>query len=143
MLSELSWARSREVDETAFAPIGGIEQWVAIRGRDRLRKAMLFLHGGPGDAQSPFLSVFAPWEERYVVAQWDQRGSGKTFVKNGTSTPNMTLDQLAQDAVEVTQYVLRRLKAHKLILVGFSWGAMLGLSVIRLRPELFHAFVGT
>ena len=123
-------------------PVGGIDQWVAIRGRDRSRLAILFLHGGPCEAESPFLPLFAPWEERYVVAQWDQRGAGRTFGKNGTP-PNLTMDQLTQDAIEVTQHVLRRVKAHKLILVGFSWGADLGLNVIRRRPELFHAFVGT
>jgi proline iminopeptidase len=137
------WTSPTPVVEEGFVPIGGIDQWVAMRGRDRSRTALLFLHGGPCEAQSPFLSLFAPWEKRYVVAQWDQRGSGRTFGKNGTSTPNMTLEQLAHDAVEVTQYVLGRLKAHKLILVGHSWGAVLGLSVVRLRPALFHAFVGT
>jgi hypothetical protein len=92
--------------EEAFVPVGGIAQWVAIRGRDRSRP-LLFLHGGPCEAESPFLSVFAPWEERYVVAQWDQRGTGRTFEKNGTP-PNMTMEQLTQDAIEVTQYVLSR-----------------------------------
>jgi pimeloyl-ACP methyl ester carboxylesterase len=123
--------------------IGGIEQWVAIRGHDRSRTAILFLHGGPCDAQSPHLSLFAPWEERYVVAQWDQRGSGKTFEKNGPATPNMDFTQIAQDAVEVAQYVVRRLRVRKLILVGHSWGAILAISVIRLRPELFYALVNT
>jgi pimeloyl-ACP methyl ester carboxylesterase len=136
-------ASQRPIAETGFVPIGGIEQWVAVRGHDRSRLPILFLHGGPGEAQSPLLSVFAPWEKRYVVAQWDQRGAGETFEKNGTSTPNMTLEQLARDAVEVTQYVLRQLGARKLILVGHSWGSIVGLSAIRLRPGLFHAFVGT
>jgi pimeloyl-ACP methyl ester carboxylesterase len=128
--------------EEAFVPAGGIEQWVAIRGRDRSRMPILFLHGGPCEAESPFLPVFAPWEERYVVAQWDQRGTGRTFEKNRTP-PNMTMEQLTQDAIQVSQYVLGRVKARKLILIGFSWGAGLGLNVIRARPELFHAFVGT
>jgi len=136
-------ASPRPIAKADFVPIGGIPQWVAVRGRDRSRTAILFLHGGPGEAQSPFLSVFAPWEERYVTAQWDQRGAGKTFGKNGTSTPNMTLQQMAQDGVEVTEYVLNQLGLRKLILVGHSWGSILGLSVIRLRPTLFHAFVGT
>ena len=141
-LTRLAGASPQPIVEDGFVPIGGIQQWVAIRGRDRSRTALLFLHGGPCEAESPFLSVFAPWEERYVVAQWDQRGTGRTFGKNGTS-PNMTMGQLTQDAIEVAQYVLGRVKADKLILVGFSWGAGLGLNVIRLRPDLFHAFVGT
>ncbi len=131
------------IAEEGFVPIGGIEQWVAIRGRDRSRPVILFLHGGPCDAQSPHLSLFAPWEENYVVAQWDQRGSGKTFDKNGPSTPDMTFERITQDAVEVTQYVRRRLGRRKLILVGHSWGSLLGLRVVRLRPDLFHAFIGT
>jgi pimeloyl-ACP methyl ester carboxylesterase len=136
-------ASPRPIAEEGFVSIGGIEQWVAIRGHDRSRTAILFLHGGPCDVQSPHLSAFAPWEERYVVAQWDQRGSGKTFEKGGPSTPNMDFTQIAQDAVEVAQHVLRRLKARKLILVGHSWGAIVGISAIRLRPELFYALVTT
>jgi pimeloyl-ACP methyl ester carboxylesterase len=143
VLVPAAWTSLRPIDEEGFVRIGGIDQWVAIRGRDRSRIAILFLHGGPCDAQSPHLSAFAPWEERYVVAQWDQRGAGKTFEKDGTSTPNMTVDQIAQDAVEVAQYVIRQLGRRKLILVGHSWGALLGLHVIRLRPELFYAFIGT
>jgi pimeloyl-ACP methyl ester carboxylesterase len=103
----------------------------------------LFLHGGPCDAQSPHLSLFAPWEKRYAVAQWDQRGAGKTFTRNGRSTPRVTFEQIAQDGVEVAEYVIRELGVRKLILVGHSWGAILGLSVVRQRPDLFHALVGT
>lgn len=138
-----AWAAPEPIDEEGFAIIGGIDQWIAIRGRDRSRPALLFLHGGPCDAQSPHLSLFAPWEERYVVAQWDQRGSGKTFEKNGTATPDMTFERITQDAVEVARHVLGRLGARKLVLVGHSWGALLGLHVTHRRPELFHAFVGT
>jgi proline iminopeptidase len=131
------------ISEDGFVPIGGIEQWVSLRGRDRSRPAILFLHGGPCDAQSPHLSAFAPWEKRYVVAQWDQRGTAKTFEKNGTATPNVTFEQIVRDAVEVAEYVIGQLGTRKLILVGHSWGALLGINVVRLRPDLFHAFIGT
>jgi pimeloyl-ACP methyl ester carboxylesterase len=141
-LAPAAWAALEPISTERLVPIGGIDQWIAIRGRNRSRMAILFLHGGPCEAQSPFLSIFAPWEERYVVAQWDQRGSGRSF-KDGTSTPNMTFEQLVQDAVEVTRYVLAQLRIRKLILVGHSAGSILGLSVVRSRPELFHAFVAT
>jgi proline iminopeptidase len=133
----------KRLAEAGFVPIGGTEQWIEIRGSDRSHPAVLFLHGGPGEAQSPLLPMFAAWEERYVVAQWDQRGSGRTFSKGGTATPDMTLEQIARDTVEVTQYVLAKLGRRKLILVGHSWGALLGLRVVRLRPDLFHALVAT
>jgi len=132
---------AQPVPDDNFVPIGGIDQWVAIRGHGR--PAILFLHGGPCDAQSPHLSLFAPWEERYAVAQWDQRGAGKTFTRNGRSTPDVTFERITQDAVEVAQYVIRKLGVRKLILVGHSWGAILGLHVARLRPDLFHALVNT
>lgn len=77
------------------------------------------------------------------MAQWDQRGSGKTFTKNGISTPDMTFRRITEDVVEVTQHVLDRLGRGKLILVGHSWGALLGLHDVRLRPDLFQAFIGT
>jgi pimeloyl-ACP methyl ester carboxylesterase len=136
-------AAAQSIARERFVSIGGIEQWVAIRGRDHTRTPILFLHGGPGEAQSAFLPIFAPWEDRFVVAQWDQRGAGRTFGKNGTSTPDMTLAQMTRDVVEVTEYVLDQLNARKLVLVGHSWGTILGLGAIRQRPELFHAFVGT
>ena len=136
-------ASPQPIVEAGFVPIGGIDQWIEIRGHDRSRPAILFLHGGPCETQSPYLSLFSPWEERYVVAQWDQRGAGRTYVKNDGAIPNPTFEQLTRDAVEVGRHVQRRLGVRKLILVGHSWGSMLGLSVVRKHPELFSALVGT
>lgn len=136
-------AGTEQIAFEGFIPAGGIDQWVAIRGRDRTRTPLLFLHGGPGEAQSPFLPIFAPWEERFVVAQWDQRGTGRTFGRHGVDTPNMSLDQMARDVVDVAEYVLDQLDARQLVLVGHSWGTILGLSAVGLRPELFSAFVGS
>ncbi len=44
---------------------------------------ILFLHAGPAEAESPFLREFVPWERDFTVVNWDQRGSGKTYGKNG------------------------------------------------------------
>jgi pimeloyl-ACP methyl ester carboxylesterase len=77
------------------------------------------------------------------VINWDQRGAGKTFEKNGEGTPDVTLRRLTEDAVEVTRHALSRLGKRKLVLVGQSFGAVLGLMVVRRSPELYRAFVGT
>ncbi len=131
------------IDEQGYMSIGGIDQWIAITGQNHSNPALLYLHGGPGEAQSPFLNTFAPWERDFIVVNWDQRGAGKTFEKNGETTPDVTLDRLVSDAVEVSRYALMRLGKRKLILVGQSFGAMLGLMVVRRAPELYYAFVGT
>ena len=143
VLSVRTASAASPVDETGFVPIGGIDQWIAIHGQDRANPVILYLHGGPGEAQSPFLKTFAPWEQDFTVVNWDQRGAGKTFEKNGEATPDLTLGRLAADAVEVTRDTLKRLGKRKLILVGQSFGAMLGLMVVRRAPELYYAFVGT
>jgi pimeloyl-ACP methyl ester carboxylesterase len=134
---------SGPIDEQGFVRIGGIDQWIAIQGRDAANPAILYLHGGPGEAQSPFLKEFLPWEQDFTVVNWDQRGSGKTYGKNGPSTPDMTMDRMAQDAVELAEHVRKRLARRRIVLVGQSWGAALGVQVVKRRPDLFAAFVGT
>ena len=141
-------AGARGIDELGFVPIGGIEQWIAIQWSDVRNPVLLFLHGGPAEAQSPFLKAFVPWQADFTVVNWDQRGSGRTYGRNGPSTPGMStpemaLDRLCEDAREVAEHARKRLSKKKVILVGQSWGAELGLHVIKRWPDLFYAFVGT
>ncbi len=131
------------LDESSFVRIGGIDQWVTVRGHDSRNPAILYLHGGPGEVLSPFLSQFQPWEQDFTVINWDQRGAGKTYGRNGPSTPDMTVERLADDAIEIAAHFCSRLSQRKLILVGQSWGSLLGANVIKRKPDLFHAFVGT
>jgi len=131
------------IDERGFVSIGGIEQWIAIQGSDRANPAILYLHGGPGEAQSPFLDQFKPWLKDFTVVNWDQRGAGKTYERNGEKIPDFDLDRLVADAVEISEYARRKLGQKKLILVGQSAGSMLGLLVAKHRPDLFYAYVGT
>ena len=138
-------AQSQEValDWEGFLPIGGIEQWISIRGESPANPVILYLHGGPGEALSPFPSTFDRWYREFTVVLWDQRGSGKTYGRNRSSPEDMTLEQLTQDAIEIAEYALDRLNKDKLVLVGQSWGSMVGWKVALRNPELFHAYVGT
>ena len=134
---------AQSIDESGYVPVGGIDQWVAMQGDDTNNLAILYLHGGPAEAQSPFLTVFRPWEHRFTVVNWDQRGSGKTFERNGTSTADVTVARLAKDAIEVADYVRRRLGKKKIMLVCQSFGCIVGLNAVQLRPDIFAAYVGT
>lgn len=133
------------IDEAQFVTIGGIEQWVRIRGWDRDNPVLLFLHGGPGDVTNPWtFALFAPWEKQFTVVQWDQRGAGRTLRKTGLSVaPTMTVDRLVQDGIELSEYLRKHLAKDKIVIVCHSFGSILGLGMARARPDLFYAYVGT
>jgi pimeloyl-ACP methyl ester carboxylesterase len=60
------------IDESQYVEIGGIQQWITIRGEDRNNPVLLFLHGGPGDATNPWgYAGFRLWLKRFTVVQWD------------------------------------------------------------------------
>jgi pimeloyl-ACP methyl ester carboxylesterase len=133
------------IDEGQFVTIGGIEQWITMRGWDRDNPVLLFLHGGPGDVTNPWtFALFTPWEKHFTVVQWDQRGAGRTLRKSGPAVaPTITVDRMVQDGIELTEYLLKHLGKKKIIIVGHSFGTILELGMVRARPELFYAYVGT
>ena len=133
------------IDEGKYVTIGGIEQWITIRGEDRSNPVLLFLHGGPGDATNPWsYAAFRPWLRKFTLVQWDQRGAGKTLGKNGPSLGStITLDRMVHDGIELTELLRKTLNQDKVILVGHSFGSILGVLMVKSRPDLFHAFVGT
>ena len=133
------------IDEASYVPIGGIEQWVRIRGQDRANPVLLLLHGGPGDVTSCWTFVlFAPWEEHFTVVQWDQRGASRTLGNSGPAVaPTLTVDRMAQDGVELADYLRKHLAKDKIILVAHSFGSIIGLRMVQTMPDLFDAYVGT
>jgi pimeloyl-ACP methyl ester carboxylesterase len=136
---------SNGIDEATYVEVGGIEQWITIRGEDRTNPVLLFLHGGPGDATNPWgYAAFRSWLKYFTVVQWDQRGAGRTFGRNGAaSASTITPDRMVQDGIELSELLKKRLRADKIVLVGHSWGSVLGFFMVKARPELFYAFVGT
>jgi pimeloyl-ACP methyl ester carboxylesterase len=129
------------IEEASYVPIGGIEQWVTIRGDDAKKPVLLLLHGGPGDVQSPFVSVYAPYERHFVLVQWDQRGAGRTFSKNGAA--GVSLEKQVADGIELAQQLRARFPKQKLVVMGHSWGSIVATGMAQQRPELFDAYVGT
>jgi pimeloyl-ACP methyl ester carboxylesterase len=132
------------VQEGEFVDIGGIKQWIQIRGEDRDNPVLLFVHGGPGGSTLPISSGWRPWERHFTVVQWDQRGTGRTYGSAGDALgPTMTLERMTQDGVELAQYLRTHLHKDKIVLVGHSWGSFLGIHMVKQRPDLFYAYVGT
>jgi pimeloyl-ACP methyl ester carboxylesterase len=125
--------------------IGGIPQWISVRGQDRDNPVMLFVHGGPGNAMSGLTyRRQAPLEAPFTVVQWDQRGAGKTFARHGKARAGeMTIDRIVRDGIEVAEWLRAELGKDKIVLVGLSWGSLVGTEMALRRPDLFSAYVGT
>jgi proline iminopeptidase len=132
------------IAEECYVPIGGIEQRIGIRGEDRFNPVLLIVHGGPGASCSIFTPRIRAWEKHFTIVQWDQRGSGKTLGRSGErATGVLTLDRLTRDGIEVAEYLRRRLEITRMILMGQSFGSTFALSMLKRRPDLFSAYVGT
>jgi pimeloyl-ACP methyl ester carboxylesterase len=136
---------SNGIDEAKFVEVGGIEQWITIRGENRDNPVLLLLHGGPGDATNPWGHAgFRSWLKHFTVVQWDQRGAGRTFGRNRDAPREaISLARMTQDGVELADVLCKQLGKDKILLVGHSWGSILGVQMVKARPRLFYAFVGT
>lgn len=131
------------VNSTSYVPLGGIEQWISITGDDRDNPVLLVVHGGPGDLQWPHADNYVPWEKSFTVVQWDQRGTGHTYGRIGEGTPEVNLNRIADDGIELADYLRRTLSRKKIIVLGHSWGSVVAVTMVQRKPELFAAYVGT
>jgi len=125
--------------------IGGIDQWISVRGQERANPMILFVHGGPASPITPTAWQFQrPIEEYFTVANYDQRGAGKTY---GETDPALVGDTIriaryVDDLIEVADHLRRRYGKQKLVLMAHSWGTVISMAAVLKRPDLFHAYVG-
>jgi len=124
--------------------IGGIDQWVAIRGFDRRNPVLLFIHGGPGFPSMPTSWYFQRgWEEYFTTVHWDQRGAGKTYASNDPAqiAPTMTPERMVADTEEMIGWLRKEFGQEKIFILGHSWGSYLGLTMAQRHPEWLHAYI--
>src|SRR5690606_21797712 len=109
------------------------------------------IHGGPGSVISPYAEAFfKSWKKDFVLINWDQRGAGRTFGRNAPDEVDdafwienpLSLDKMVEDGIEVTEFLLDHLGKQKIILIGTSWGSIIGTKMVLKNPELFHAYIG-
>lgn len=132
------------VEESFAAKIGGVDQWLTIRGKDRDNPVIILVHGGPGSAELAIGWTFQRgWEDYFTVVQWDQRGAGKTYAINDPDAviPTLSADRMKDDVIEVVDLVRERLGKDKVILLGHSWGTIIGLRAAMERQDAIAAYV--
>ncbi len=135
----------RGIDERLEIPVGGTRQWISVRGRDSRNPIILMIHGGPASPETQTSWTWqSDWEDYFTVVQWDQRGSGKSYVANDPAVigPTLSLKQIAADAAEVVQYLRAKYGKDKIFVIGHSWGSLVGLTLAHQHPEWLYAYIG-
>jgi len=122
--------------------IGGCDQWILERSVDVRNPVALFLHGGPGTSQlTSNRRDTRALEKHFTVINWDQRGAGKSYGAIG-DTDKMNIGQFVADTRELTRYLLTKFHQDRLVLVGHSWGSVIGALTVSRYPELYSCYVG-
>lgn len=131
---------SNSISEKIFIDVNGTKQGMFIKGKNINNPVILYLHGGMPDY---FLTEKYPAgiENNFTIVWWEQRGSGiSSNLKE--SNAEISIDQLIDDTVFVTKYLINRFNKSKVYLMGHSGGTFTGIIISHRYPELYHAYIG-
>lgn len=122
--------------------INGTGHEVMIRGVDRTNPILIFVHGGPGCSEIPYVRKYQKeLEQHFTVVHYDQRGSGKSY-HFFEDYSNLTTDVLVDDLLALRDYVSKEFGQEKVILIGHSFGTYIGMKAAAKAPTQFHAYIG-
>lgn len=126
--------------------INGIKQYVQVRGTDRKNPLVLFIHGGPGGSVAGMCHILQNgWEDKFTIANWDQRNTCKTYFANKDKSKEIaktgTIEDFIKDIDEIISYLHTVYDFEKLILMGFSWGSAIGSEYAKRHPENLLCYI--
>ncbi|HSH39663.1 MAG TPA: alpha/beta hydrolase [Chthoniobacterales bacterium] len=129
------------IDSLEQVQLGGVTQWIHIRGHNRANPLLLMLHGGPGIPEMPFAYVNAELERHLTIVEWDQRGAGKSF-SPGIPPESMTIGQIVRDARELIALLRTRFAQERIFIMGHSTGTVIGAIIAQQHPDVVRALIG-
>ncbi|MFC7749713.1 alpha/beta fold hydrolase [Paenibacillus thermoaerophilus] len=122
--------------------INGTGHEVMIRGVDRRNPIVIFVHGGPGCSEIPYVRKYQDLlEENFTIVHYDQRGSGKSY-HFFEDYSNLSTDLLVDDLLALTDYITEKLGQEKVLLIGHSYGTYIGMKAAAKAPDKFVAYIG-
>lgn len=123
-------------------PINGTGHEIMIRGEDRRNPVVIFVHGGPGCSEIPYIRDYQRLLERdFTIVHYDQRGSGKSY-RFGEDYSGLSSDLLVEDLLGLTDYVTGELGVSTVLLAGHSFGTYIGMKAAAQAPEKYAAYIG-
>lgn len=122
--------------------VNGENHGIMIRGNNKDNPVILFVHGGPGTSEIPYVADYQDLlESKFTVVHYDQRASGKSF-HFSEDYSNLSPELLVDDLLAMTDYIAKRLGKEKVILIGHSYGTYIGMQAVNRAPEKYEAYVG-
>lgn len=141
-LTDIKGRIKGSISERVFIKIGGVRQGMFIRSTDLNNPVLLFAHGGPSFSEYFLVDKYPTGlENHFTVCYWEERGGGLSYSRDVTME-SLTLDQLASDAIEVTNYLRERFRKDKIYLMAHSGGTAFAIQAAASFPQLFHAYIG-
>lgn len=129
------------IQENVLLDINGIEQELNIRGENQDNPVIVFLHGGPGSPVGYLNYIWEPYlNDQFTIITYDQRGCGRTYYANRDAEVSREL--ILQDVDAVVDYARERFGKEKVVIMGHSWGTLLGTLYIQEHADKVSAYVG-
>lgn len=132
----------QKIDSLYDIAINGCPQKILVQSNDMNKPVLLYLHGGPGSSAMIFSHLYSEkLKDNFIFVNWDQRGTAFSY-HEGMDTIKISEDQIRDDALELTKYLLKTFHKQKIYLVGHSFGSVIGLQLVANHPEYFYAYIG-
>ena len=130
------------IDRTTFVELGGVEQFVSIRGRSRTNPVLVVCHGGPALPSLPSSWIWQRGVEDYfTVVNYDQRASGKSAAHVNDDI-DLSVDRYVDDLAELITWLQGELGVTKVGVLAHSWGSIIGVTLAERRPDLLWSYIG-
>jgi len=124
-----------------YLQINGISQYM-LHYPANSKEVVIMLHGGPGIPNSYIGYHLASHLNFCNVVYYDQRGCGKTQIKSKMKVQEITLENMIEDLRQTIVHVKKKYQTERILLVGHSWGSMLGTQYILKYPKDVIGFIG-
>lgn len=129
--------------EEEYVPINGIDHFLLHYPKASNAPVLLFLHGGPGSVESLFAyELDRVWGDMFTHVHWDQRGAGKTLRRNKDIGMPESVEQMLDDLHGIIGHLQQKYQINKVVLLGHSWGSLLGSLYVQKHPENVMVYIG-
>lgn len=132
-----------KIDESLIIFLKSHKYYLRIRTCNENNPVVLFLHGGCGSPdRAQVIRYQSPLAKKFTLVAFDQRGSGYAYDSKEAKRLDLTKEIYIEDVHNVVDYLKHRFNKDKVIIVGHSFGSVLGVWFSQQYPEDVLAYVG-